>query len=247
MILTLVWSLLVWFPNPLAAVEVRWGPCQGLCRLRRRRGMWQRWYIVWSLWAWWLWCVMVYWQCHLFRIEPETNFARLDSVRPSCSSRDGVPLIKEGSTLPLKPSFQLFFPYGCFLIEMSLVRVRLYQKLWTFKNKCQKSHWDLQILVDRRSNQFGCFFLFSPFYCRWFTETWQQGTFSSPTRMFARYRLRYYLVVIILQVVFMIVTNIWKIDMMIITMTTFRWRTLGSVATWWWTTFMREKARGGSQ
>ena len=105
---------------------------------------------------------MVCWQCHLFRIEPETDFARLDSVRPSCSSRDGVPLIKEGSTLPLKPSFQLLFTYRCFLIEIPLMRVRLYQKLWTFKNKCQKSHLNLQILVDRRSNQFECFSFYLP-------------------------------------------------------------------------------------
>ena len=57
------------------------------------------------------------------------------------------------------------------------------------------------ILVDRRSNQYMDVFLLSPFYCRWFTETWQRATFSSPTRMFARYSLRYYLVVIILQVI----------------------------------------------
>ena len=85
--------------------------------------------------------VIMYWQCDLFRIEPETDFARLDSVRPSCSSRDGVPLIKEGSTLPLKPSFQLLFAYRCFFDWDTTDEGTLVPKAWIFKNKCQKSYW----------------------------------------------------------------------------------------------------------
>ena len=32
----------------------------------------------------------------LFRVEPEADIQRLDPVRPSCGSRDGIPLLEKG-------------------------------------------------------------------------------------------------------------------------------------------------------